>query len=100
MTLNVQKEECWVTTPRTVLARRCQNPEHRDTTTYKIVLYIYVTATTQVCIRKIPGLNRGNSPEILTSPDLFYIFLENLLRLNYFKFRNIPVASVKVLKAE
>jgi hypothetical protein len=87
MTLNVQKEECWVMTPHTELTRPCQNSERRDITTYKIVLDIYVTGTTQVCIRKTPGLNRGNSPDAyLTSADLFYIFLENLLRFNYFNF--------------
>jgi len=57
--------------PRTVLTRRCQNPEHRDISTYQIVLVMYVTADTQVCIRKITGLNRGNSLNILTSAELF-----------------------------
>ena len=99
MTLNVQKEECWVMTPRTVLTRRCQNPEHCDITIYKIVLDIYMTATTQVSIRKIPGLNRGNSQDILISADLFYIFLENLLRLNYFNFfRSSEIFSLRALR--
>jgi hypothetical protein len=58
-------------TPRTVLTKRCQNPEHRDITIYQIVLDVYVTATTQVCIRWLPGLNRGNSPDIMISEELF-----------------------------
>lgn len=72
--------------PCTVHTRRCQTPEHRDITTFQIDLDIYVKATTQVCIRKIPGSNRGNSPDILTSAHLFYILMENLLRLIYFNF--------------
>jgi hypothetical protein len=88
--------------PSTVPTRRCQNPVHRDVT-YQIVLDIDVTANTQVCIRMKPGSNRSNSPDILASAHLFYIFMENLLKLIYFNFfqafRNILVTSVKVFKA-
>jgi hypothetical protein len=66
---------------------------------YQIITDIHVMATTQVCIRKIPGLNLGNSPDILTSADLFYIFLENMLRLNYFNFfRRSEIFSLRALR--